>query len=407
MPYWFVFAAISVLTLFLNFIARSLAQLKYVAYTYLVLFLGFFTTFFLQKVSASSIFSLPNVLVISLFTISLSIPWKAREVLWLILTHVVALVVYRGRSLHDGQMALLFRDPIFSGGFPYLALAGIVSLLVKGHEEKQEIRNFLLLKELEEKNKKIEDQNDQMNQELEFAARIHQTLVPESVHTPQAEVAVTYLPLTSIGGDFATFRFLEDGRLLVIISDVTGHGVPAALLVNRVHSEFEHLLQNFKGPGELLRQLDRFILRDFDRTEMYLSAFCALLDLKNGILRYSGHGHPPQYLFRPSGGQLVRLDSQTSFMGIGMNDDGQIYENETSLNPEDRLVLFTDGVLETLGQNKEQYGSGRLESFIRQNANVLSASLWNEKLLMDLEAFKKSDFMDDIFLMHIIAKNNF
>ena len=90
-----------------------------------------------------------------------------------------------------------------------------------------------------------------------------------------------------------------------------------------------------------------------------------------------------------------------------MNDNGQIYENETSLNPEDRLILFTDGVLETVGQNKEQYGNERLENFIRQNTHVLSASLWNEKLLMDLEAFKKSDFMDDIFLMHIITKNYF
>ena len=107
----------------------------------------------------------------------------------------------------------------------------------------------------------------------------------------------TYLPVYYIGGDYTKFNFLEKDKLIFIITDVTGHGVPAALLVNRIHSEYERLAKEGYSPGELLRELNKFIEEDFGSSGMYLSAFCGLLDFKKMKLTYSNYGHPSQLLF--------------------------------------------------------------------------------------------------------------
>jgi len=272
-----------------------------------------------------------------------------------------------------------------------------VCYIVTSRERKRELENFIILKEVEKK-------NEQMHKELELATHVHNRLVPHSVSTDRADIAVTYRPMYYIGGDYAKFHFIDKDRLLFIICDVTGHGVSAALLVNAFNSEFERLVRTGKEPGTLLKELDRFIVEEFAETNMYLTAFCGLLDYGNKKFRYSSYGHPPQYIYRASDSDIKRVAAQTSMLGLPIEDE-EIYQNEIPFYKGDQLLLFTDGVVEAKSRAGAEYGNERLEAFIRKN-QFTQAELFNEELLAELGTFSGTDegFKDDILVLNIRVK---
>ena len=219
-------------------------------------------------------------------------------------------------------------------GLVFIAMATFISVLIRRKEIERDTHNFTLLK-------KVESQNTKNDQDLGLARRVHRTLVPDSFSHERADIWVSYIPMNYVSGDYAKFLFLDDDRLLVFISDVTGHGVAAALLVNRVHAEFERLVQEEQKPEWLLRKLNHFISRDFEGTNMYLSAFCGLLDFKTHVFSYANYGHPSQYFFHLNGSNIEHLASQNTLLGI--LPDGQHRQGEVLFEPGDRLLLFTDG----------------------------------------------------------------
>jgi sigma-B regulation protein RsbU (phosphoserine phosphatase) len=274
----------------------------------------------------------------------------------------------------------------------YMAVAGTTSLIIRYNDLRRDMDNFMLLK-------RIESQTAQFEKELELAHRVNQTLVPTSFSNERAEIAVTYLPMGYVGGDYAKFRFIDHDRLIIFISDVTGHGVPAALLVNRVHAEFERLISEDYRPGALLHKLNGFITRDFEGTQMYLSAFCGLLDFRQKTFTYSNYGHLPQYLWRAGEKAVVELDSHRSFLGITF-DDSEHHEAVASFEKGDNLLLFTDGVIEARDRSGVEYGEARLRDFMKRHSGA-SAEPFNEALTSDLKNFSGNSFNDDIFIMNV------
>ena len=277
-----------------------------------------------------------------------------------------------------------------------MAIAAFISAVVRFNDIRNDMANFLL-------RKRIEAQSIQLESELRLADRIHKTLVPASFENGRAEVAVTYIPMSYVGGDCAKFRFLDDDRLVIFISDVTGHGVPAALLVNRVHAEFERLVLEDPRPAELLKNLNRFIWRDFAGTEMYISAFCGLLDFKNRRFTYSNYGHPPQYLYRVADGQVRALSAQATLLGV-LFDQSEHYETEAAFEPGDRVLLFTDGVIEAADRQGGFFGQKRLEDFIRRRSDQTGAG-FNRDLVEELQRFSGGHFGDDVFILCVRTKD--
>lgn len=382
------------LIIFFNTRARSLAFAKFNAYLFAVLLLAIIGKLGISYRDDAMISS--ATFVFTLFLVSSTIPWYPGEVVIIGLMHFITytfnFAYMRGLS---GTPAAEFGILQYLDGLIFLAMALILCVIIRAKETKRDAQNFVLFKE-------VEKRNDQMNKELELATRIHKTLVPGSVHSGKVDIAVSYLPVYYMGGDYAKYRFLDNDRLIFIISDVTGHGVSAALLVNRIHAEFERLAQEGEGPGTLLKDLNGFIKGDFEGTEMYLSAFCGLLDFKKMSLVYSNHGHPPQYLYREDGNKVERLKAQTSLLGIPLDDDG-VYEKEVKVGKGDRLLLFTDGVTEATNEQDIQYGDKRLEDLVLRNRGV-PAEDFNRELLEDLGRFCSNKLKDDIFVLDITIK---
>jgi sigma-B regulation protein RsbU (phosphoserine phosphatase) len=217
-------------------------------------------------------------------------------------------------------------------------------------------------------------------------------------------VAVNYGPVSTVGGDYASFHVTREGNLFFLISDITGHGVPAALIVNRVYGEIEALKRQDPTPGTLLKELDKFVEEHFAGMNMYLSTCCGLVDFKKKQLVYSNYGHPPQILLQRKDKKICLLESQTSLLGTDMaSSDSGIFEGGMNFERGDRIILFTDGLIETMDGNKEMFGMERLEEFAMGHSGEHPAA-FNHSLLKRVNEFRSGPVMDDIFLLTIDIK---
>lgn len=284
---------------------------------------------------------------------------------------------------------------IFGINLTLLIVATLICMIVKRSEGIMRQKDFALKKEVEEKSRILME-------ELELANKIHGGLMPKSISTDLVDVAVNYRPMLYMGGDYAKFHFLDKDRLFFMISDITGHGVSAALLVNRIHTEIENLIREGLMPGEVLRRLDNFIKSDFGKMGIFLSGFCGVLDFSSNKLVYSNYGHPPQILFQKSNKKIVFMESQTFLMGIGM-ETSDVYEVKINFARGDRIFLFTDGIVESKNPAGEEFGYERLKSFISEKSELDVARL-NEELMAVVKDFQAGTQGDDIFLLSIQIK---
>lgn len=391
-----------VLLLFFNSRAKTFFAIKLSAYIFIVLLLALLTEVGVdyadsKVVDASNVLLSSSVFVFVLFLVLMTIPWSPSEVVPIWIMHVVAFttefLLARGVPHVPKEM---FGLKHYLEGFIFLAMAFALCLIVRRREAIRDIANFLLLKE-------VENKNEQIHKELEWAVRVHKSIIPHSISNDRVEIAVKYLPASYIGGDYAKFEFPDDDRLIFIISDVTGHGVPAALLVNRFHAEFERLAKKGKEPGSLLKELNEFIKEEFEGSDMYLTAFCGLLDFKKMHLLYSSYGHPPQYLYSEKENNVKNMPAHTSLLGLPVNDS-KTYQSDIEVHAGDKILLYTDGVTETVNSRNEEYGNDRLEKFLKKNHN-LSAEDFNRKLLGELDVFKDGKFKDDVCMLTIGIKH--
>lgn len=405
---WTAFVAGNALILALNIRPKTLRPVKAVACLYPIFFVGY--TFFLFLGRGAGLFSFPIVLLLSLFTLSLIIPWSKLDLLFLTLLHLSALFLYAVfQPLAEEVPLSMNRD--FVEGMASLVLGGMLCAVLRINESNRDIEAFVLTKEnekksleIERKNIQIEKQSDRINRELEFAVLIHRTLVPQSMSNALADIEVTYRPTTGVGGDYAEIQFPEENKMLFILCDVTGHGVPAALLVNRLHAEFQHLSKECPTPGALLKKLNEFILHDFAQTGMYLSAFCGLADFKSGKLTYSNYGHPAQFILPSERPGVEALASQTSLLGVRLDEDPSlVYEQEVPLSRGDRLLLFTDGVVEAADQSGEAFGEARLGELLLAYRH-LPPGVCNRRLVEELDRHRSGEIRDDILIMTVHVK---
>ncbi len=396
LPFWAVLLAGTVALIFFNQNASSIRAGKLCGFLY--------TAVFIAALTGVGVVYRDNAIVFvfyyafSLLLSSMMIPWSLSDVFHLTGMYMTAFTFY----YFYVTLYLKYPIPSLSRFHPYvdgvifIGIAYLICLVIRKKENERMVENFVLLKEIEEKNRQIED-------ELELARRVHKTLIPDSIQTDQVDIAVSYVPMGYVGGDYAKFKFLDKHRLVFFISDVTGHGMPAALLVNRVHAEFERLAQPDVQPADLLKELNRFISKDFEGTHMYLSAFCGLLDFKTMKFVYSNYGHPNQYIYHGRDATVKKLGSQTTFVGISMEGDEGRHEAELSFERGDRILLFTDGVIETVNAQNEFFGETKLINFLKQNHAVSHEEL-NDRLIEELNRFKEGNFKDDIFILNLKTK---
>ena len=208
-------------------------------------------------------------------------------------------------------------------------------------------------------------EKERIERELELAAAIQKQLLPRDLPVvPGLEIAAKNVPTRQVGGDYFDFFPLSGGRLAFLVSDVSGKGVPAALLVSTVHAAFHLQIDDAKTVADLIGRIDRHLQR-YAATRKFLTCFFGLLEPDTGTMHYVSAGHNPALLRRKSGG-VEQL--KATGVPMGMFPNASWKEETITLSPGDLLCVYTDGVTEALNAAEEEFGIDRLERLLLRDA---------------------------------------
>jgi phosphoserine phosphatase RsbU/P len=240
-----------------------------------------------------------------------------------------------------------------------------------------------------------------INAELEMARQIQLSILPHTLPKLEGlDIAARFLPMTSVAGDFYDFIAIDDKRLGILIADVSGHGLPSALIASMLQVALTAQGAYASEPAKVLSGLNRALCGKF--THNFVTAAYAYVDLQNNFLRYAGAGHPPLLLSRASSGKAGKV--LENGLILGMFPEATYEALELRLEPGDRIVLYTDGILEAANPAQEQYGADRFMRFMENNTS-LRADQFADAFLLEISRWSEQSpeqgQQDDITLLVI------
>lgn len=206
-----------------------------------------------------------------------------------------------------------------------------------------------------------------ISKELEIARQIQYSTLPQSVpRVSGLEIAAGYVPMSAVAGDFYDFLVVDDRHLGVLIADVTGHGVPAALIASMLKVAFAEQFAHAADPAQVLAGLNCALCGKFE--EHFVTAAYVFVDLEQNLMRYAGAGHPPLMLASrsPSG---VRQIEENGLM-LGLFREATYSAVEFPLRAHDRCILYTDGAFEATNTAQEEFGKLRLQDFLQTHIDL-------------------------------------
>jgi serine phosphatase RsbU (regulator of sigma subunit)/predicted ester cyclase len=238
-------------------------------------------------------------------------------------------------------------------------------------------------------------ERERVEQELRVAQRIQHALLPKE--PPELEgwdIAHDYRPAREVGGDFYDFLNLNDGRVVLIIGDVSGKGIPAAMVMANTQSVLRAVAQRAGIPPSQALEEANDVLYTYLPPNMFATRFYAVLEPTEGWLRYANAGHNLPCCWHE--GLVTKLRARG--MPLGLLPGMDYEEKQTALAPGDGVLLYSDGLIEAHDPRREMFGTLRMEEFVR--AHPGGATLI-DSLLAELEQFtgKAWEQEDDIALL--------
>jgi phosphoserine phosphatase RsbU/P len=204
-----------------------------------------------------------------------------------------------------------------------------------------------------------------LQKELEVARRIQLSILPSAFPTSTSfRVAARYVPMTSVAGDFYDFLLGDDRQAGLLIADVSGHGVPAALIASMVKMAATSQRALVADPAGLLTGMNAALCGNTQ--QQFVTAAYVHLDSETGEMRYSAAAHPPMLVLRR--GEVTTVEENGLMLAAF---SFATYLNAvSSLEAGDRILLYTDGILEAFNAEREEFGKDRLRALLRQCASL-------------------------------------
>ena len=233
--------------------------------------------------------------------------------------------------------------------------------------------------------------------ELAIAHDIQTSILPSgSPELERIRVATTYRPMTDVAGDFYEFIPVDPNRIGFLVADVTGHGIPAALIAAMIKVAIQSVVPFAHDPREVLRGLNRVLFAQL-RTQLVSAAYL-WLDTENHTALYSAAGHPP--LLHCRDGKVERIESNGLLFGVLSDSDYPLCE--LTVLPGDRFLLYTDGVTEAENALGQAFGDHKFEEVVQRDRSVGPSEL-SEKLLAEIRQWQPASVTqrDDITLIVI------
>ncbi len=222
-----------------------------------------------------------------------------------------------------------------------------------------------------------------LDEEMRAASQIQASILPLTAPKfGSLDIAVRYAPMTAVAGDFYDFQLVRPGCLGIVVADVAGHGVPAALVAAMVKVAVSSQVSDGADPGKVIAGLNSILCRE--ARGQYATAVYVFLDEANQVGRYSAAGHPPLLLWHRATRTLKRLNAGGLLLGV--RPDETYRQSEFSFEAGDRLLAYTDGLVEATNVHGEEFGEVRLSAFINAHENI-SAEQLAERLLEEALAW--------------------
>jgi len=318
---------------------------------------------------------------------------------------LVLLTVLAVKKLSDKFLVFLNRRVLSAGTLVFVSVALWVNLSRTLHYETPRLVNHLgfavFLLSLGYVGVQIVSASERrllsIEKELEVARQLQFSILPTAVPEIQnLRIAVSYRPMAAVAGDFYEFVPADGKRIGFLVADVTGHGVPAALIASMIKVAMQSVEARAHEPREVLRGLNRILFKQLH--EQYVSAAYLWIDTEHGQAFYSAAGHPP--LLRSREGRLERIESNGLLFGV--IPDPEYPVRELAIRTGDRLLLYTDGLIEPQNASGESFGDRKLEEVIRKNQSRPPAELL-EQMFSEIRAWQPASLpqQDDITLVLI------
>jgi len=237
-------------------------------------------------------------------------------------------------------------------------------------------------------------EHERIEQELRTAQAIQHAFLPKDVPAlPGWQLMPYYQPAREVGGDFYDIFVFADGRLGLVIGDVSGKGVPAALVMATVHTMLRTAVQGMLAPGEVLARVNDLLAAEIP-AGMFVTCFYALLDPGSGRLRYANAGHEPPY--RQQQSEVSEL--WATGMPLGLLPGSCYEEQEATLAPGESLLFYSDGLVEAHSPSREMFGFPRLQKSLEVHPDAPSLI---DFLLGELQRFTGEGWEqeDDVTLL--------
>jgi phosphoserine phosphatase RsbU/P len=263
---------------------------------------------------------------------------------------------------------------------------------------KARVHTHLVLREAREQ---LARQLLDINNELEMAREIQLSILPHEIPKIKGvEIAARYMPMSLVAGDFYDFIVVDERHVGILVADVSGHGLPAALIASMLKVALAAQAPHAFDPGCVLSGLNQSLCGKFKRH--FVTGAYMFVDTEKNSIKYAGAGHPPLLLWRQSTESVSEV--LENGLLLGFFPDAPYSFVEVRVEPGDKAVLYTDGILETRSPSSEEFGADLFKLFLESNHTV-KADKFADLVLDELTGWsegRKGDRQEDDITLLVI-----
>ena len=218
----------------------------------------------------------------------------------------------------------------------------------------------------------------------------------------EKELYYYHRPARVVGGDFYYATRVDEDNIVYIVADVMGHGIVSNYVVAMIKGAFKVLCHQYKTPGEIMTNLNKMLYDEFDKMGVFPTCLISVFNTKDNTISVSNAGHYSPIIINNDG--LIKRDLNcVKGIPIGILEESEYTSNVFNVTECPMICMFTDGVLEIKNKEKEEYGIGRLEEFLRKNYSNSQENII-ENIKTELKEFASTDSYDDD-IMIVMLKN--
>ena len=272
----------------------------------------------------------------------------------------------------------------------FLLLPVMIGLFIVGFIVWRSSRNLERLRE-------INAEKERIGGELRVASQIQQSMLPEHhLHRDDVDIRGSLVPAREVGGDLYDY-FIRDEKLFFCIGDVSGKGAPSAMLMAVTHGLFRSASAHDSNPARIMDAINEVACQGND-TNMFVTMFVGVLDLLTGCLHYCDAGHDAPFIMVNGKWSMVNV---TPHLPIGVFDDTKYTVQETSIQPDSTIFLYTDGLTEAMNAEHKQFGLERIQAVLDTCADHDPKEIL-EKITQSVDGFvKHAEQSDDLTMLAI------